>query len=79
MTGFGEAHQQAEGLAVMIEVRTINNRFFKFSMRSGEGYTALESQVESVIRDKIKRGTVQVNLQVQRPARRTIFRSTLRC
>jgi uncharacterized protein (TIGR00255 family) len=66
MTGFGEAHQQADGLAVMIEVRTINNRFFKFSMRSGEGYTALESQVESVVRDKIKRGTVQVNLQVQR-------------
>ena len=47
MTGFGEAHQQADGLAVMIEVRTINNRYFKFSMRSGEGYTALESQVES--------------------------------
>ena len=66
MTGFGESHQQADGLAVLVEVRTINNRYFKFSMRSGEGYTALESQVESVVREKIKRGTVQVNLQVQR-------------
>lgn len=66
MTGFGESHQQADGLAVLIEVRTINNRYFKFSMRSGEGYTALESQVEAVVREKIKRGTVQVNLQVQR-------------
>lgn len=66
MTGFGEAHQQAEGLAVVVEVRTINNRYFKFSMRSGEGYSALESQVEAVVREKIKRGTVQVNLQVQR-------------
>ena len=66
MTGFGEAHQQADGLAVMVEVRTINNRYFKFSMRSGEGYSALESQIEAVVREKIKRGTVQVNLQVQR-------------
>jgi uncharacterized protein (TIGR00255 family) len=66
MTGFGESHQQADGLAVLVEVRTINNRYFKFSMRSGEGYTALESQVEAVVREKIKRGTVQVNLQVQR-------------
>lgn len=66
MTGFGESHQQADGLAVLVEVRTINNRYFKFSMRSGEGYTALESQVEAAVRDKIKRGTVQVNLQVQR-------------
>ncbi len=66
MTGFGEAYHQANGLAVAVEVRTINNRYFKFSMRSGEGYTALESQVESVVREQIKRGTVQVNLRVER-------------
>jgi uncharacterized protein (TIGR00255 family) len=66
MTGFGEAHYQADALAVAVEVRTINNRYFKFSMRSGEGYTALESQVESAIREQIKRGTVQVNLRVDR-------------
>jgi uncharacterized protein (TIGR00255 family) len=66
MTGFGEAHHQADGLAVAVEVRTINNRYFKFSMRSGEGYTALESQMESVVREHIKRGTVQVNLRVDR-------------
>ncbi|HEY2882359.1 MAG TPA: YicC/YloC family endoribonuclease [Pirellulales bacterium] len=66
MTGFGEAHQQANGLAVAVEVRTINNRYFKFSMRSGDGYSSLESQVEAVVREQIKRGTVQVNLQVER-------------
>ncbi len=66
MTGFGEAHHQANGLAVAVEVRTINNRYFKFSMRSGEGYTALESQMETAVRERIKRGTVQVNLRVER-------------
>ncbi len=66
MTGFGEAHHQANGLAVAVEVRTINNRYFKFSMRSGEGYTALESQMETAVREHIKRGTVQVNLRVER-------------
>lgn len=66
MTGFGEAHEQTDGLAVAIEVRTINNRYFKFSMRSGEGYSALESQVEALVRDQIKRGTVQVNIRVER-------------
>lgn len=66
MTGFGEAHHQANGLAVAVEVRTINNRYFKFSMRSGEGYSALESQMETAVREHIKRGTVQVNLRVDR-------------
>jgi uncharacterized protein (TIGR00255 family) len=66
MTGFGEAHQQANGLAAVVEVRTINNRFFKFTMRAGEGYSALESRVESLVREHIKRGTVQVSVQVDR-------------
>jgi uncharacterized protein (TIGR00255 family) len=66
MTGFGEAHQQANGLAVVVEVRTINNRYFKFTLRAGEGYSALESRVEGVVREHIKRGTVQVNVQVDR-------------
>ena len=27
MTGFGEAHSQQDGLAVAVEIRTINNRY----------------------------------------------------
>ena len=38
MTGFGEAHRQGDGLAVAVEVRTINSRYFKLSLRCGEGY-----------------------------------------
>ena len=34
--------------------------------RASEGYSALESEIESVVRQHIKRGTVQVNLRVDR-------------
>jgi uncharacterized protein (TIGR00255 family) len=64
MTGFGEAHQQQDGLAAAVEVRTINSRFFKLSFRASEGYNALEPRVEEVVRDTVRRGTVQVNLRV---------------
>jgi uncharacterized protein (TIGR00255 family) len=64
MTGYGEAHRQVENLAIAVEVRTINNRYFKLSLRASEGYAALEPQVENVVRTQIKRGTVQVNLRV---------------
>ena len=66
MTGFGEAHRQQDGLAVVLEVRAINNRFFKFSVRTGEGYAALEPQIEAVVRKTIRRGTIQVTLRVDR-------------
>ncbi len=66
MTGFGEAHCQQDGLAVAVEVRAINNRFFKLSVRATEGYGSLDSAVESVVRETLHRGTIQVNIRVDR-------------
>jgi uncharacterized protein (TIGR00255 family) len=66
MTGFGEAHRQTDGVAVVVEVRTINNRYFKLTLKCGEGYSLLEPDVEGVVRQQIRRGTVQVSLRVDR-------------
>jgi uncharacterized protein (TIGR00255 family) len=66
MTGFGEAHRQTDGLAVVVEVRTINNRYFKLTLKCGEGYGLLEPEIESVVRQQIRRGTVQVSLRIDR-------------
>jgi uncharacterized protein (TIGR00255 family) len=66
MTGFGEAHCQENGLTVSIEVRTINSRYFKLSVRSSEGYSSLEPQIEEVVRKTVHRGTIQVSLRVDR-------------
>jgi uncharacterized protein (TIGR00255 family) len=68
MTGFGEARRQTGGMSVAVEVRTINSRHFKLSYRASEGYGALEPEVEAATREIIRRGTVQVNLRVERSA-----------
>jgi uncharacterized protein (TIGR00255 family) len=66
MTGFGEAHRKDAAMAVAVEVRTINSRYFKLVVRCGEGFTALEPLVENVVRQHIKRGTVQVLVRIDR-------------
>lgn len=66
MTGFGESHCQQDGLAVAVEVRTINNRFFKLSVRTTDGYGSLEPLVEEEVRSAVHRGTIQVNVRVDR-------------
>ena len=68
MTGFGEARRQAGDMSIAVEVRTINSRHFKLSYRASDGYSALESEVEAVTREIIRRGTVQMNLRVERSA-----------
>jgi uncharacterized protein (TIGR00255 family) len=66
MTGFGEARCQQDGLATSVEVRTINSRFLKLSVRAGEGYGSLEPKIETIVRKTIRRGTIQVNVRVDR-------------
>lgn len=66
MTGFGEAHCQRDGLAVSVEVRTINSRYFKLSVRTSEGYGSLEPQIEATLRKRVRRGTIQVSIRVDR-------------
>ncbi len=66
MTGFGEAQRKNASMAVSAEVRTINSRYFKLTVRSGEGYSMLEPLVEGQVREHIKRGTVQVSLRIDR-------------
>jgi uncharacterized protein (TIGR00255 family) len=66
MTGHGEAHRHADGVSVGVEVRTVNNRYLKFSFRATEGYQSLEPQVESLVRQHVRRGTIQVSLLINR-------------
>ncbi len=74
MTGFGEAHCQGDDVAVAVEVRTVNNRYFKLSTRVSEGYASLEPQIESVIRQRIRRGTIHLSVRVARARRLEDYR-----
>ncbi len=68
MTGYGEARRQQDGLGVSVEVRCINSRYLKLTIRSNDGYGSLDSRIESILRTRIRRGTLQVNLRVNRTA-----------
>jgi len=74
MTGHGEAHRQRDGIAVAAEVRTINNKYFKLSLRTSERYSSLEPQVEIVVRQHLRRGTIQVGLWIEREPSADDFR-----
>lgn len=66
MTGFGEGRSASDTISVSAEVRSINNRHLKISYRSSDGYHGLEPKVEALVRDQVRRGTVQLNVRVTR-------------
>ena len=74
MTGYGDAHHQEQDAAISVELRTVNNRYFKLVLRASEGLGALENEIESLVRQQVKRGTVQMNLHLQRQPKAEDFR-----
>jgi uncharacterized protein (TIGR00255 family) len=74
MTGFGDARFQDQRWSIEVEVRTVNNRHLKLSAKISEPYAALESELERQVREKVRRGAVQVNLRIDRPRRAEDYR-----
>ena len=74
MTGFGEARLQDDLWVVIVEVRTVNNRHLKLTARVSDPYSALEPDLERLVRETVRRGTVQLVLRVERPRRPEDYR-----
>jgi uncharacterized protein (TIGR00255 family) len=66
MTGFGDARFHSDALNVAFELRAVNNRYLKVTLRAPEPYHLLEAEVEKVVRRRVRRGTIQVHLHCQR-------------
>jgi len=58
MTGYGEASAQIGGVHYFVEIRSLNNKYFKGVIRLPEFYQGLEAEVESRLRQRLTRGTV---------------------
>lgn len=66
MTGQGQSHRHGPIGAISIELRTVNNRGFKLVSRIPDALSSLESRIETIIREEVRRGTVQLNCVWQR-------------
>ena len=58
MTGYGDASVHQDGVHYFLEVRSLNNKYFKGVIRLPEEFQALEAELESKLRERINRGTV---------------------
>jgi len=66
MTGFGAASSEAQGASLRVEVRSVNHRHLAVKTRLPEALGALEAEVEERVRAQCERGTVSVNVALER-------------
>lgn len=65
MTGFGEASSGHGGLGYTLELRSLNNKFFKLSARLPEEIAGLEAELEQVLRKLVARGSFVLSLKLR--------------
>jgi uncharacterized protein (TIGR00255 family) len=65
MTGFGDATAERSGTHYAVEVRSLNNRFFKPVIKLPENVSGLEPEIETMLRDKLGRGSITYILKMR--------------
>ena len=65
MTGYGGSQWEDAGFSFVVEIKSLNNRFLKTSIRLPDALGSLEPVVEKAIRNKLSRGTVNFTLHMR--------------
>ena len=63
MTGFGSAASREDGVSLQVEIRTVNNKFYKAHIRLPEPLQSLETAIDIAISKRLSRGSVTVNVK----------------
>src|SRR2546426_10470010 len=65
MTGFGDATAERDGTHYAVEIRALNNRFFKSTIKLPENVSGLEPELETLLRAALGRGSITYILKMR--------------
>jgi uncharacterized protein (TIGR00255 family) len=63
MTGFGDASTRMDGVHYVVEIRSLNNKYFKAVIRLPDELQGLEAELESALGKRLARGSVVLTVR----------------
>lgn len=63
MTGFGRGEASSASVVVVVEIKSLNNRFRDVQVRVPREYNAFESRVAGLAKDAVQRGRLEVSVR----------------
>ena len=64
MTGYGRGEASSAAFSCVVELRSVNHRYFEFSSRVPRGYAFLEEKLKGLCQQRISRGKVELYLTI---------------
>ncbi|MFC1564520.1 YicC/YloC family endoribonuclease [candidate division KSB1 bacterium] len=65
MTGYGRAENTVNGCTVVVEAKSLNNRYLEIYIRMPRKFTSFEEELESIARTELSRGKVNFIISIE--------------
>jgi uncharacterized protein (TIGR00255 family) len=73
MTGYGYAEGHLDDIIYVVEIKTVNNRYFKERIKLPESMAFLEEDIDRLLRKSLLRGTINYTLWFKNAAANKLF------
>lgn len=64
MTGFGRERCILDSREILVEIRSVNHRYFEFSARTPKAYGYLDEKLKAFLKNDISRGKIEVSVLI---------------
>lgn len=65
MTGYGRAQLNTEKLSVLVELKSVNHRYFELTTRVPRQYSFLEEKVKTYLQGRVARGKIECSISIE--------------
>jgi uncharacterized protein (TIGR00255 family) len=64
MTGYGRAQKLLNGRDILVEIRSVNHRYYEYSSRIPRAYAYIDDKLKTLLKSGISRGKVEVSVTI---------------
>ena len=65
MTGYGRAQGEVGGREILVEIKSVNHRYFEIASRVPRGYGFLEEKIKTYLQSRLARGKIDVYVALE--------------
>jgi uncharacterized protein (TIGR00255 family) len=64
MTGYGRSQKILNGRDILVEIRSVNHRYYEYSSRIPRSYSYIDDKLKTLLKTGISRGKVEVSVSI---------------
>lgn len=64
MTGYGRTQRIINGRDILVEIRSVNHRYYEYSSRIPRTYNYIDEKLKALIKQNVSRGKIDINVTI---------------